>query len=65
MDLSNYKLTELLDSTENVSSAVYLGKSDSIIVYHSLGKPEGINAGYYKMNINTGERELILNHYST
>lgn len=66
MDLQNdYALKELLDSSENISSAVYMGSSDSLIVYYSLGKPEGRNAGYYKLNLNTMERELILEHYSS
>jgi dipeptidyl aminopeptidase/acylaminoacyl peptidase len=64
MDLSNYGLRKVIDSTENISSAVYLGGSDSVIVYYSLGNPIGTNAGYYKYNTYTQEKELLLSHYS-
>ena len=63
-DLYNNQVKEIINSSENISSAVYFGGTDSIIVYYSLGKPEGVNAGYFKMDLKTNKRVLIFDIYS-
>ncbi len=53
----------LIDSTENISSAVHYRTTDQII-YYSYGNPMGVNPGYYLFNKVTHEKTLLLEYIS-
>jgi hypothetical protein len=60
---NNNHIEMLIDSTENVSSAVYYRTTDQII-YYSYGNPIGVNPGYYLFNKVTNEKILLLEYIS-
>jgi hypothetical protein len=56
-------LNVLLDSTYNISSAVYY-RDDNHIIYYSHGRPYMVNPGFYILDILTGNKTLILSTIS-
>ena len=60
-DILTGKITEFLNSTENISSALYYRGDDSII-YYTYGKPLYNNPGYYLYERKTGKSSLILSY---
>jgi hypothetical protein len=64
ISLKDGSIYELLDSTENISSAHYFRDSKHII-YHSYGNPIGTNSGYFMYDKATGERKLLFEYNST
>jgi hypothetical protein len=63
ISLKSGEVHMLLDSTENVSSAVYYRDTDHIIFY-SFGKPVGMNPGYFMLHKHSGERQLLYAYIS-
>jgi Tol biopolymer transport system component len=61
--LKNGTVCTLLDSSENVSSAIFY-RDTKFLIYYTFGKPVGTNPGYFLLNIETGERTLLYEYYS-
>lgn len=60
-DIKTGNITEILDSTYNISSAVYYRNDDSII-YYTYGKPFYNNPGYFLYKRSNGESTQILEY---
>lgn len=63
-DLVKNEIKLLRDSTYSVSSAVYFADDDNRCIYYSYGNPIGTNAGYYELDMTTGQDTLIFPYYS-
>lgn len=64
LDLTTYEVTQVVDSSRHVSSAVYLNNGTSCI-YYSYGFPGiGTAAGYYYHDILSGVDSLIFPFFS-
>jgi hypothetical protein len=62
LDLESKEYTLLIESSYNVSSAVYWHGDDSRLVYYRYGNPIGHNPGYYLYDKNTKQSELLFEH---
>lgn len=63
VDLQTYTFHVLLDSSYNVSSALYF-QGDSDCIYYSYYHPTTQLGGYYYLNINIGQDSLLFPHIS-
>jgi len=63
-DPSSKILSQLRDSTYNISTAVYWNGDDSRLIYYSYGNDDGLEAGYYLHNKATDTDSLLIAHRS-